>query len=222
MISIRDVWRGRLLALAVAVAALLPLPALADAPPVTDRSAAGELTYWNLVKDAEDPEGLERYIEAFPNGMFIDPAGQRYRQLTGKDIVPRGGAPGDGVATTEAGAAPRTPTAATAAPPVKNAAAKKPSLRKKFTAKKTSAKQLKSKRAKPALKTKTAKAKPAKKSRKAKFVAKKPAAKAKRPCTSSVTTNCIPATRPAVRKSPGSGDGGGASGANSGGDTGWN
>jgi hypothetical protein len=54
---------------------------------VTDKSAAGELVFWNSVKESTDPADIKVYIDEFPNGMFIDPAIARYEQMTGQRLA---------------------------------------------------------------------------------------------------------------------------------------
>ncbi len=58
------------------------------APAVTDRSAIGELNYWNAIKNSSDPADLKSYLDAFPDGMFYDPATARYLALTGQKPSP--------------------------------------------------------------------------------------------------------------------------------------
>jgi hypothetical protein len=50
---------------------------------VVDQSPAAELAFWNEVKDSKDPEDFAKYLSAFPNGMFADPAAERYEALKG-------------------------------------------------------------------------------------------------------------------------------------------
>jgi hypothetical protein len=59
----------------------------AGAVTVTDKSAVGELAFWNSVKESANPEDLKTYIDEFPNGMFIDPAVARYHTLTGQRLA---------------------------------------------------------------------------------------------------------------------------------------
>jgi hypothetical protein len=61
--------------------------AAAQAATVTDRSAVGELAFWNSVKDTGNASDIKIYIDEFPNGMFIDPAVQRYGELTGQKLA---------------------------------------------------------------------------------------------------------------------------------------
>jgi hypothetical protein len=76
--------------LAVAFAAT---PAAAQQSPgiaVTDKSPAGELTYWNGIKDTSDVLNFKAYLENFPNGMFYDLALAKYNSLGGSvaDLKP--------------------------------------------------------------------------------------------------------------------------------------
>jgi hypothetical protein len=59
----------------------------AGAVTVTDKSAVGELAFWNSVKESANPEDLKTYIDEFPNGMFFDPAVARYQNLTGQRLA---------------------------------------------------------------------------------------------------------------------------------------
>ena len=76
--------------LAVAFAAT---PAAAQQSPsiaVTDKSPAGELSYWNGIKDTTDVLNFKAYLENFPNGMFYDLALAKYNSLGGSvtDLKP--------------------------------------------------------------------------------------------------------------------------------------
>lgn len=50
---------------------------------VVDKSAKGELAYWNKIKDATDAMPFLAYVASFPHGMFVDPAIGKYRQNCG-------------------------------------------------------------------------------------------------------------------------------------------
>ena len=82
---------------------------------ITDKSAVGELAYWNAIKESQDPEMFRAYLDNFPNGMFADPAMTRYQELAGKPYVagatPPAGGPPDGRAV-----AGRPPSRTTARP----------------------------------------------------------------------------------------------------------
>ena len=76
--------------LAVAFAAT---PAAAQQSPsvaITDKSPAGELSYWNGIKDTTDVLNFKAYLENFPNGMFYDLALTKYNSLGGSvtDLKP--------------------------------------------------------------------------------------------------------------------------------------
>lgn len=175
MISLRMTVQAALAALALCTAGMAS-PALAEAPAVTDTSAAGELAYWNLVKDSDKPDDLARYIEAFPNGMFVEPARQRFEALTGKPFAP-------GTVTAPEPSAP--PAGQVKPAPVKkSAAARHASPRKTATVKKQKSKSVA--RTHKSSKIRTA-AKPAKQRKAAAYV--KPATKPV--CSATVTSNCI-------------------------------
>ena len=70
-----------------AVLTLLAVSLSASAAIITDKSAIGELTFWNSIKESVNPEDIRTYIDEFPNGMFIDPAMARYEQMTGKRLA---------------------------------------------------------------------------------------------------------------------------------------
>lgn len=68
--------------------AAVPLGAWAEtvqAP--TDTSAAGELAFWNGIKASTNAGDFEIYLKAFPDGMFMDVANARYKELGGTAIV---------------------------------------------------------------------------------------------------------------------------------------
>ena len=50
---------------------------------ITDKSAAGELAYWNQIKDSANASDFRTYLEAFPDGMFAEPALRRFEQAGG-------------------------------------------------------------------------------------------------------------------------------------------
>jgi hypothetical protein len=51
---------------------------------VTDRSATGELAFWNSIKDSSSPTDFRAYLENFPDGMFFDPALERFERAGGQ------------------------------------------------------------------------------------------------------------------------------------------
>lgn len=185
-----------LLILAALGASVPQSSAQAAAPPVTDTSAAGELAYWNLVKDSDDPADLAHYLEAFPNGMFAAPAGQRYQALTGKAFE------AGSAVTPPATEASSTPTAEPEPVVTKKASAsgkkvKQKSASKKSVSRKANVTKVKKSRSAEAKKqaTRSAKiaAKPVKKKRKA--VAASSAAKPKTSCSGSYSSTCAPAKK---------------------------
>jgi hypothetical protein len=81
------------MAAAVLAVAFSATPAAAQQSPgiaVTDTSPAGELTYWNGIKDTSDVLNFKAYLENFPNGMFYDLALAKYNSLGGSvtDLKP--------------------------------------------------------------------------------------------------------------------------------------
>ena len=73
-------------AMALVAAITVPGKGLAETAPITDRSAVGELNFWNSIKESTDPADIKRYLDEFPDGMFVDPAVARYEQLTGQKL----------------------------------------------------------------------------------------------------------------------------------------
>jgi hypothetical protein len=182
-------------------------------PVVTDRSALGELAFWNAIKEAKEPEAFKAYLDNFPNGMFADPAIARYAQLSGKS-VDGGQLP---LADVPAGASTAA-TEQTETPP-------KPAVKPKPAQKKATNAAVKKKQAPTQNKKKT------KKVTKKQAAAKRaPAASAKAgvpPAGASGTAKCDPAVDkncPAPKKTAlqklKKGDGGGGGGS-SGGGGGW-
>ena len=55
----------------------------------TDKSAAGELAFWNRIKDSANIADFKAYMMNFPNGMFFDPAMEKYLAMGGsKSDIP--------------------------------------------------------------------------------------------------------------------------------------
>jgi len=54
-----------------------------ELPLILDRSSGGELAFWNSIKQSTDANSFLAYITNFPNGMFVDPAIEKYRSLCG-------------------------------------------------------------------------------------------------------------------------------------------
>ena len=82
---------------------------------VIDKSPAGELALWNSIKDSQNADDFSTYLDNFPNGMFVDPAKDRYEALSGRKYEPN-------AATDMSKPAPVEP--ATIAPPAKTAKVK--------------------------------------------------------------------------------------------------
>ncbi len=52
-------------------------------PVLSDKSAVGELTFWNSIKESGVADDYRTYLENFPNGMFVDPAMERFEKSGG-------------------------------------------------------------------------------------------------------------------------------------------
>jgi hypothetical protein len=135
--------------------ALVALIALIDVGPslhvtaahaaiLSDKSAIGELTFWNSIKESKNPEDLKVYIDEFPNGMFVDTAVTRFEELTGQRlaIVPQANevdsAPADTVKAAEKPKSSVSKKAVSKKKPVtvtKRTASAKPGVARKKTAK---------------------------------------------------------------------------------------
>jgi hypothetical protein len=59
-----------------------------EAAKVVDTSPAGELAFWNQIKDSKNADDFSTYLDNFPNGMFVDPAKDRYEALAGHKYEP--------------------------------------------------------------------------------------------------------------------------------------
>jgi hypothetical protein len=70
---------------------------------VVDTSPAGELAYWNQIKDSKNADDFSNYLDNFPNGMFVDPAKDRYEAISGHKYEPT-------AATDTSKAAPEEPS----------------------------------------------------------------------------------------------------------------
>ena len=64
-------------------------------PKISDKSVTGELAFWNLIKDSKNSGDFKSYLENFPNGMFFDPAMQKFLQTGGNkaDLTATAGSP---------------------------------------------------------------------------------------------------------------------------------
>jgi serine/threonine protein kinase len=60
-----------------------PLPAMPSPAPSAHESEA-EAEFWEEVKDSDDPEDLQLYIEQFPHGVFVEQAKHKIAALSGK------------------------------------------------------------------------------------------------------------------------------------------
>ena len=70
---------------ATQTASLTPPPAAAPAaaPAVQDDSLAKEKTYWESVKDSDDPDQIQLYLNRYPKGYFVELANAKIDQLKG-------------------------------------------------------------------------------------------------------------------------------------------
>jgi hypothetical protein len=58
--------------------------AYADDPiTLTDLSPGAELAFWNKIKDSGDIADFATYLQNFPNGMFYDPALEKFQGFGG-------------------------------------------------------------------------------------------------------------------------------------------
>lgn len=62
---------------------LTPAGFAAAVPTLTDKSVTAELAFWNSIKDSKNSTDFKTYLENFPNGMFFDPAMQKFLQTGG-------------------------------------------------------------------------------------------------------------------------------------------
>jgi TPR repeat protein len=70
--------------LLITLAAILMLTAL-DAAPAFAQADATELSFWESVRDSDQPQELEAYLKAYPDGMFAPLARIRIEKLKGSD-----------------------------------------------------------------------------------------------------------------------------------------
>ena len=178
---------------------------LAETAPITDRSAVGELNFWNSIKESTDPADIKRYLDEFPDGMFVDPAVARYEQLTGQKLGLRS-VENTSASTDDAS----TDMQANPEPPPKPVV--KASSKKKVTAKAAK------KSTKKAVSNKKSKKKVTSKKSTKKAVSKKKTVNKKKVSAKKVSCGSGPSA-PACRR-PGAGGGAGGGGSSGGG--GWN
>jgi hypothetical protein len=57
-------------------------------PATAASDTAGELAYWNKMKNSSDPADFKAYLDAYPNGMFSDIAMSKYKSLGGSAKLP--------------------------------------------------------------------------------------------------------------------------------------
>ncbi len=58
-------------------------PARPSTPPAQQQGTEAEMEFWREVKDTDDPEELELYIEQFPRGVYVDLARKKIADLGG-------------------------------------------------------------------------------------------------------------------------------------------
>ena len=103
------IWRAA--ALFVLLNALTPSfgsPALAQARAPAQRDESLETRYWSSIKDSNDPEDFQTYLDAFPTGAFADQARQRLQKLRAK-APPKAPQEAPGAAPANAPKPPATP-----------------------------------------------------------------------------------------------------------------
>ena len=63
----------------------LPPPPAAPppAPKASQQGTEAEMEFWREVKDSDDPEELELYIEQFPRGVYVELARKKIAELGG-------------------------------------------------------------------------------------------------------------------------------------------
>jgi len=69
------------------LAAILMLSAL-DSPAALAQADATELSFWESVRDSDQPRELEAYLKAYPDGTFASLARLRIEKLRGSDAQP--------------------------------------------------------------------------------------------------------------------------------------
>lgn len=62
-----------------------PKPAARAAPAAPQAGGEAEAEFWNEVKDSDDIDEIELYLEQFPGGRFVAQARERIEALRGKD-----------------------------------------------------------------------------------------------------------------------------------------
>jgi serine/threonine-protein kinase len=60
-----------------------PPPAPAPAPKPQRQGTEAEMEFWREVKDSDDPEEIELYIEQFPQGVYVELARRKIAELGG-------------------------------------------------------------------------------------------------------------------------------------------
>lgn len=76
--------QAALLALLLGVSpAAAPAQTASGQPVIADKSAAGELAFWNSIKNSSNAADFKTYMDNFPNGMFFDQAMERFKKAGG-------------------------------------------------------------------------------------------------------------------------------------------
>jgi len=88
-----------------------------------DGAGAAEITFWNTIKDSQDPRDFQAYIENYPNGSFNKLARIRISNLPDPAAKTRAVSPAAVPAAPSTVAAPAVAAAAPQAPPVQPAPA---------------------------------------------------------------------------------------------------
>lgn len=60
-----------------------PVAAPAPAPKASQAGTEAEMEFWREVKDSDDPEEIELYIEQFPKGVYVELARKKIAELGG-------------------------------------------------------------------------------------------------------------------------------------------
>jgi serine/threonine-protein kinase len=66
-----------------AEASAQPAPAAA-APAAAAQGTEAELEFWEMVKDSDDPDEIELYVEQFPRGVYVEQARRKVAKLRGE------------------------------------------------------------------------------------------------------------------------------------------
>ena len=56
----------------------------APSPRAQQLGTEAELEFWREVKDSDDPEDIELYVEQFPRGVYVELAQRKMAKLRGE------------------------------------------------------------------------------------------------------------------------------------------